>query len=312
MNTNLCSHALMTGAWALRFAASLATIMVALSGASAAFAQATLAYSFEGDLQGFGANGGGVTIDLDTIGATDGANSMKVDIVAPATFVGALTANLVPEIGDPPGFDFIIYDLTITEQFPDEGFVSAGITIFGASQPDHPGGQLFGLQAQFFPDDEVPLGDLTVGTHEIRMELTSALHPLTFEPGSFNDIFGVEGSDPNDLIPTGFQIYINKSGTTPWTGYFDNIRVGKNPTLDADFNNDAIVDATDLGIWSGAFAVDSAGDADADGDSDGADFLIWQTQLGPVPPAAAVPEPTMLSLAGIAALAGAARRRHRP
>jgi len=99
-------------------------------------------------------------------------------------------------------------------------------------------------------------------------------------------------ASPNDIIATGFQIYINKSNTAPWTGYVDNIRMGINPPpADADFNNDAAVDGLDLGIWKGAYNVSANGDADQDGYSDGNDFLIWQRQLGPVPPLSSVPEP---------------------
>ncbi len=84
------------------------------------------------------------------IGATAGANSLKVSIVPGATFVGALTGNLDPAFGNPPGVDHILFDLTIApgEEFTG-GFGIIGVTIFGASQPDYPGGQQFGLQAQF-------------------------------------------------------------------------------------------------------------------------------------------------------------------
>lgn len=214
-----------------------------------ALAQGSLAYSFESDLQGFGPNGIGITVTQDTIGATEGTQSMKVSIVQPATFVGALTGNLDSLIfGDPPGVDLVILDLTITEQFPNNpgDFVDAGITVFGSTQPDFPGGQQEGLQAQFFLN-QVPLGDLTAGTHQIFLELNSATHPVTFVEGSFNDIFGVEGSGPNDIIPTGFQVYINKSGTAPWTGYIDNIRFAQK--LEGDFDNDGDVDGNDFLVW---------------------------------------------------------------
>jgi hypothetical protein len=280
-----------------RGAQRLVALLLALAAAAflpqRSFAQLTQAYSFEGDLQGFAPNGGGVTVELDTIGATDGANSMKMSVIQAATFVGALTTSLAPEIGDPPGLEVVRFDLTITEAFPTEGFVDAGITVFGATQPDFPGGQQFGLQAQFL-GNQFPLGDLPVGTHQIEMELTSATHPLTFQTASFNDIFGEFGSGQNDLIPTGFQIYINKSSNAPWTGYIDNIRVGSlGAGPDADFNDDTFIDGTDLGIWRDAFGSSALGDADGDGDSDGEDFLIWQRTIGgALVGAAAIPEPT--------------------
>ncbi len=295
-------------------ACSLAAMLMALTVANGVRADLTLVYSFEdGDPQGFGPNGGGVTVEHDTFGATHGTGSLKMDIVQGATFVGALTGSLAPEIGDPPGMEVVVFDLTITEAFPAICFVDAGITVFGATQSDYPGGQLAGLQAQFF-GNQFSLGDLPPGTHEVQMELTSAVHPLTFQLASFNDIFGVEGSGPNDIIPSGFQIYINKSTQAPWTGYIDNIRVGTLPAgPDADFNNDAIVNGDDLVIWRGAFGTSPAGDADGDMDSDGQDFLIWQQQVGPVPPgAAAIPEPAGLVAAGLGLVLTAALRRGRP
>jgi GH35 family endo-1,4-beta-xylanase len=88
--------------------------------------------------------------------------------------------------------------------------------------------------------------------------------------------------------------------------------------LAADFNDDGVVDAVDLGVWSENFGSSGAsGDANGDNQTDGADFLIWQQQLGmtvdqPLAAqvaAAAVPEPAALSLAIAAALALAGGRR---
>jgi hypothetical protein len=70
--------------------------------------------------------------------------------------------------------------------------------------------------------------------------------------------------------------------------------------LPGDFNGDAVVDDADLAAWNlntgmTAGATPSHGDADFDGDVDGADFLRWQQALGsslPVSAASAVvPEP---------------------
>jgi hypothetical protein len=255
--------------------------------ARSASAQTTLVYSFESGLEGFAPNGGGVTVTQDTIGATEGTQSMKVSMVAGAFFAGPLTGNLPEAIGDPPGVDFVLFDLTITEPFAG-AFNDAGITIFGVTQPEMGGAA---VQAQFF-DNQAPVGNLEVGTHEIRMDLSSSTHPVTFETGqSFDQIFGMLGSGPNDVIPTGFEIYFNKSQDATWTGYIDNIRVGINPTADADFNNDGHVDGADLMIWKGAFGATADGDANGDTRSDGADFLVWQQQEGAAPGVRAVPEP---------------------
>jgi hypothetical protein len=85
--------------------------------------------------------------------------------------------------------------------------------------------------------------------------------------------------------------------------------------LQGDFNADNIVNADDLAVWRTGFGTDATGDADLDGDTDGADFLIWQRNLGQSAAAsivtAAVPEPSAAWIIGAATLALAAiRRRH--
>jgi hypothetical protein len=90
------------------------------------------------------------------------------------------------------------------------------------------------------------------------------------------------------------------------------------PTYDAaDFNHDHVVNSTDLGIWKPAFGLTSAGNADADSDTDGADFLLWQRQLGhttmAVPALAGVPEPSSAAMVAwlVGSLALRTRRRRR-
>jgi hypothetical protein len=104
--------------------------------------------------------------------------------------------------------------------------------------------------------------------------------------------------------------------------HIDNVRLFT-PSLQGDFDNNDVVDAADLADkWKPGYGMtgqtnDDNGDADADGDVDGADFLIWQRQLGAVSAgvvaAAAVPEPAAASLL-IASLVMAvcATRRARP
>jgi PEP-CTERM motif len=192
-------------------------------------AQTTI-YSFESPAvnpDGFGPNGGGVTVSQDTIGATAGANSLKVSIVQGATFVGALTGNLDPAFGNPPGVNHILFDLTIASGQEFTGaFGLVGVTIFGASQPDYPGGQQFGLQAQF--SDFENIGGKAAGTyHDIQIDLASATNPLTFAAGqSFDQIFG---SGANQLIPTGFEFFFNKSNDAGMTAYIDNVRLYPSP-----------------------------------------------------------------------------------
>lgn len=189
-------------------------------------------YSFEAppvNPDGFGPNGGGTTVSQEgAIGVTDGLSSMQVDVVTGATFVGALTGVVHPLIGDPPGISTILFDMTIDPAggFPGS-FALVGVTIFGASQPGP--GQQFGLQAQFADFEHI--GGKGAGTtHTVQIDLTSATHPLTFATGqSFNQIFGTVGSGPNDLIPTGFQLFFNKSNDAPLTVYIDNVRLIPEP-----------------------------------------------------------------------------------
>ncbi len=73
----------------------------------------------------------------------------------------------------------------------------------------------------------------------------------------------------------------------------------------ADFNFDGLVNASDLNQWQTAYGVDNSADADKDGDTDGADFLIWQRETQSsaalVANSIAVPEPSGLILLAIAA-----------
>ena len=78
----------------------------------------------------------------------------------------------------------------------------------------------------------------------------------------------------------------------------------------ADFNEDGVVTAADLVAWrlgvGQAPATHKTGNADGDADVDGADFLIWQRQVGSGSPGVvathAVPEPAgalMVLLGGV-------------
>jgi hypothetical protein len=211
----------------------------------------TLVYSFEPDLEGFGPNpAGNFPVTQDTIGATDGAHSMKVELTG-QTFVGALTENLHPAIGDPPGLDHVTFDLTLTEAFPEGGFAVVGVMIFAVTQE----GTDVQLQTgpSIDPALEFHIDGLEAGTYpDVTIDMTQFFHPVTFEPGTFNDIVGTQGSGPNDIIPTGFQLYFNKTGGLdfPLTVYIDKIRVGMTPEgIPGDHNGDGTVDAADYALW---------------------------------------------------------------
>jgi hypothetical protein len=83
------------------------------------------------------------------------------------------------------------------------------------------------------------------------------------------------------------------------------------PPVAGDFDGDGDVDGADFVVWQTNFPIESGatlntGDGDGDGDVDGADFVIWQTNFpfSPTPGAAPVPEPAawiLLSLGGLIA-----------
>src|SRR5690606_35533393 len=83
-----------------------------------------------------------------------------------------------------------------------------------------------------------------------------------------------------------------------------------------DFNGDGNVDGADFVIWQTNFPNNSGeatlgmGDANGDGDVDGADFVIWQTNFpfNLNSGAAPVPEPAAWLLFSISVGALAARR----
>jgi hypothetical protein len=314
------------GERAFVFFALASLITIALS-AAAAYASDTLIYSLETGIaanpDGFHANGGGVTVSQDTIGATDGTHSMKISIVAGATFVGALEeASLPLAIGNPPGADHILFDMTIAspaDVFPG-AFANIGVTIFGASQPDFPGGQLFGLQAQMADFEHID--GKAAGTYkDIRIDLTNATNQVDFSTNqTFNQIFG---SGPNQQIPTGFELYINKSGEAPLNVYIDNIRIGTTPAANTgDYNGNGIVDAADYTIWRDTLG--STTDLRANGDNAGAsagkidqaDYTLWKSKFGTTSGSGAlslgaVPEPSSAALLWIAAICCWGARRGR-
>ena len=241
-------------------AIALAALVLMLDGTVQA--QGVLEYSFEDGLQDFTANGAFITpLTQDTIGATEGTKSLKMNLLQNATYVGALAGNLDPSvIGDPPGVVSVSLDLTIPTQFPLEGFVDVFIVFFGiqvgTTEPAHE------VSFQFDLDNRQAVGDLAPGTYPLTLEFNSAFHPLDFEnfdPRPFNDIFGVEGSgNPIDLIPVGFQITVNKSTHAPWVGYIDNVRFSSTEGTPGDFDLDGDVDGNDLLVLQRETPVDPA------------------------------------------------------
>jgi hypothetical protein len=88
--------------------------------------------------------------------------------------------------------------------------------------------------------------------------------------------------------------------------------------IDADFNNDNIVNGTDFLIWQRNNGASGASNAQGDSNSDGlvnaADLGNWKSRFG-LPSGEAVtvsiPEPATMSLLGAGALLGFVVRRKR-
>lgn len=123
------------------------------------------------------------------------------------------------------------------------------------------------------------------------------------------DISEFVGYNPGSVILTN-----NQSTNSSMTVL---INPDATPTPNADFNNDGDVDGADFLTWQrnlGAGTTQSTGDADFDGDTDGDDLQQWILQYGtssaPLSAAAAVPEPSSLTLT-LGCLMFARRRRNR-
>ena len=129
----------------------LVTIALLALGTVPSRSATTLAYSFETLVPPNGPDGFfglGATVSQEpTIGVTHLENSLKYEIGV-GGFVGARTESIIPvALNDPPGVDYVLLDLTITQTYPDT-FANLGITVFGHAL-NAPGGPVFGHQVQF-------------------------------------------------------------------------------------------------------------------------------------------------------------------
>jgi PEP-CTERM motif len=204
-----------------RAAAAAATALMLVTASSTLAANPTLLYSFEnppvdpnGPLDGFGPNGGGTTVSQDTVGATNGVNSMHVSIVAGAVFVGAQTSNLPPIIND-PSTTAISLDLTVPagQQFTG-GFADIGITEFGVPvDPDNG----TSAQAQIASSYQHTVA-MAPGTYHLVIPLVLPSNPITFDGGPNGQgvaLSSAFGTDPtSQMTPSSIEFYFNKGPTT--------------------------------------------------------------------------------------------------
>lgn len=111
-------------------------------------------------------------------------------------------------------------------------------------------------------------------------------------------------------LPTAGEYFINVGGNDDTIQLYElDISLRAESFLEADFNEDSLVDQTDLSILEAALGSSDLGDTDDDGDTDGADFLLWQRQFNQqvassVASSFAVPEPAsaVLLCSGVALL----------
>jgi hypothetical protein len=307
-------------------------------------AQGDLGYSFEGELQGWETNGHGIVLthDLNSVGATEGNDAMKIEFAGSCFFCGVFTENRDPNdlaapggpstfpVDNPPGFDHVIFDITIPDPnaFIDAGgtFLSLGIFMFGETQGGQPSGdtqfqnpdpnknnEIF-LHGGEFPGSKT----LPAGTHQLVFTLDYGVHPITFEEGvSFRDVYGPPSADPNntDAVMTGFYIYVNKSfgpEAEPWEVIIDNIRFAD--AIPGDFNKGNITNA-DLVVDGNDFLAWQRGETRENGSQ--AELAMWEANYGSVvalaaaASTAAVPEPTSVALFGVCVMILSSGVRHR-
>jgi len=121
-------------------------------------------------------------------------------------------------------------------------------------------------------------------------------------------VTGWEDVDPETELP------LFMGGHTEDDPYQLRLTVAGGGGFAADFNNDNRVNGADLALWRSNFGPNAMADADGDNDSDGADFLALQRQLGSAGAAAAVaavPEPAagLMCVLAVAGVLGVRQRR---
>lgn len=273
----------------------------------------TINEQFEGWTQGSPGFAENVHIhSISTLGATDGTHSLQIDRTATESGFTwgsqfalsggeanpenqAVIDQLVSTVNSGQS---IAFDVRFDDSFPN----TPTFTKFGLHITDHRSDDTYSF---FQAEGQSFDGVQTIGnTGTVIIPLANLLDS---SHGTLADAKLTAGTDF-----LRFGISVNTDGGGIYQ--IDNFRVLSTIALDADFNGDEVVDANDLTAWKIAtVAHTAAGDADNDGDSDGNDFLIWQRELGngaaATALASAVPEPTALLLAGLAACACRRRRR---
>jgi hypothetical protein len=194
---------------------------------------------------GFRFNGAGTSVTQDTFGATTGTHSMKLSIVTVATFVAALTdlGAPFPALNAPTtyalGIDFTVKE---GEQF------SGNFANLGFKE--------FGVNASMIPGDPESPGhsqqyvELPPGTYHLILPLIANFHPYTFDIDvSYASIVDPDPDPNNQMVPTSWELFVNKSSDSTFAGYFDNVQALSSPTSTWKTNSDG--NWSDAGQWVG-------------------------------------------------------------
>lgn len=159
---------------------------------------------------------------------------------------------------------------------------------------------------------------VATGTDENEEEFFAPKQTMTEEYQTFSAAFSEFKSAVDQQPPTLAElsniriklVVLNTNGTGNARFDYDQV-TGLAPT-DADFDDDLDVDGADFLIWQrnlGSTTPNTPGDADGSGAVDAADLAIWQGKFGAAPSPAAVPEPAGGLIMLMAGAMIAARRR---
>ncbi|MEM8944986.1 MAG: glycoside hydrolase family 30 beta sandwich domain-containing protein [Planctomycetota bacterium] len=125
-------------------------------------------------------------------------------------------------------------------------------------------------------------------------------HQITIADGSsINDVWQdhtLIRTAPTEAEEARLVFYFFQSDNDSGAVYIDEALIEVVALAASDFDHDGDVDQDDLLVWQNAYGVDTTGDADGNGTTDGMDFLTWQAEftgsLDAGSATLAVPEPT--------------------
>lgn len=251
---------------------------------------------FEAGLDGFTANDG-ATIGLTNKGVTEGATSLAITTPGQG-FHWALANNMN---SNSSGNKFLT--LSDAAADPTGHALAFDVTYRTDSIPQSQVSDIRMYVAMNSPVGWSQVDNLAIANGRSNQTLSVSIpmtqFPLTATSQWYSVNFAVAGN----------------WGNAPATIYLDNIRIiDLTPGPAGDFDGNGVVEAADLASLEYAFGLFHHGDANGDGDTDGADLLLYQRQLA-VPGASAaggaVPEPTAVALVvlGIVGAALGARAR---